>query len=97
MWVLFDQATPVLIRPFLVGHTVSTASREDGTGSETVSCSAPLKPRCLSAEPRHRKITIIVFGKQQWAELRPHVPLVVAAVNVARPGAYVELAIPEET
>jgi hypothetical protein len=28
MRVLFDQATPVLIRRFLTGHTVSTAAQE---------------------------------------------------------------------
>ena len=28
MRVLFDQATPVPIRPFLIGHGVSTAARE---------------------------------------------------------------------
>jgi hypothetical protein len=28
MRVLFDQATPVPIRPFLTGHTVSTAAHE---------------------------------------------------------------------
>jgi hypothetical protein len=28
MRVLFDQATPVPIRPFLIGHTVRTAAQE---------------------------------------------------------------------
>ncbi len=44
-----------------------------------------------------RKIAIIVLGKQQWPELRPHVQLVVAAVNSATPGAYVEVEIPERS
>jgi hypothetical protein len=33
-----------------------------------------------------RKIAIIVSGKQQWPELRPHVQLVVSAVSAATPG-----------
>jgi len=42
-----------------------------------------------------RKIAIIVLGKQQWPKVRPHVQLVVAAVNAATPGTYVEVEIPE--
>jgi len=41
-----------------------------------------------------RKIAIVVLGKQQWPELRPHVQLVVAAVNGAKPGTYTEIEIP---
>ena len=41
-----------------------------------------------------RKITIVLIGKQQWPDLKPHVQLVVAAVNVATPGSYVEVEIP---
>jgi hypothetical protein len=44
-----------------------------------------------------RKIAIIVVGKQQWPEVRPHVQLVVAAVNSATPGSYVEVDIPEDS
>jgi len=28
MWILFDQATPVPIRPYLEGHTVRTAAQQ---------------------------------------------------------------------
>jgi hypothetical protein len=46
-----------------------------------------------------RKITFIVLGQQQWPDLRPHVQLIVAAVNSAPPGSYTEVEIPgdEET
>jgi hypothetical protein len=43
-----------------------------------------------------RKIAIIVVGKQQSPEVRPHVKLVVAAINATRPGIYVEVEIPED-
>jgi hypothetical protein len=42
----------------------------------------------------NRKIAIIVLGKQQWPEVRPHVHLVVAAIDAAIPGTYVEIDIP---
>jgi hypothetical protein len=41
-----------------------------------------------------RKIAVIVLGKQQWPELRPHARLVLAAVIAAKPGSYIELEIP---
>jgi hypothetical protein len=44
----------------------------------------------------NRKIAIVVLGKPQWPEVRPHVHLVVAAVNAATPGTYVEVEIPED-
>jgi hypothetical protein len=107
MRVLFDQAAPVPIRPFLTGHTVSTAAHEgwerfqngellnaaEGAGFDVL--------LTTDKNMRHqqnlagRQIAIIVLGKQQWPELRAHVQLVVAAVNAATPGAYVEVEIPE--
>jgi len=44
-----------------------------------------------------RKIAIVVLGQQQWPHLRPHVQLVVEAVNAATPGSYLEINIPLES
>jgi hypothetical protein len=41
-----------------------------------------------------RKIAIVVLGRQQWPGLRPHIRLVIEAVNAATPGSYLELDIP---
>jgi hypothetical protein len=41
-----------------------------------------------------RKIAILVLGQQQWVLLRPHVQLVVDAVNAASPGSCIEVEIP---
>ena len=41
-----------------------------------------------------RKLAIIVIDKQQWPELRPHVQVVVDAVNAVEPGTYTEVSIP---
>jgi hypothetical protein len=43
-----------------------------------------------------RKIPIVVIGVQQWPQLRPYVHLVVAAVNAAMSGSYVEVEIPAD-
>jgi hypothetical protein len=41
-----------------------------------------------------RKIAIIVLGLQQWPKLRPHIQIIVDAVNGAESGSYTELEIP---
>ena len=41
-----------------------------------------------------RKISIITLGNAQWPVLRRYVDRVVAAVNEATPGSYVEVEIP---
>src|ERR1700730_2071068 len=108
MRILFDQATPVPIRFFLEGHTSALLRTKDGTVSKTASYSMPPKPLRLMCSLRltrtcaikqnlaDRKIAIIVLGKQRWPEVRPHVHLVVAAINAAKPGAYVEVEVPED-
>jgi len=99
MRVLFDQATPVPIRPFLTGHAVSTAAQEGWdrlrNGELLDAAEAAGFEVLITTDKNMRyqqnlaggKIAIIVLGKQQWPEVRPHVQLVVAAVNGAKPGA----------
>jgi len=41
-----------------------------------------------------RKIAVLVLGQQDWGLLRPHVQVVVDAVNAATPGSYTEVEIP---
>jgi hypothetical protein len=41
-----------------------------------------------------RKIAIVVLGRQQWPHLRPHIQLVIEAVNIAAPGSFAEVYIP---
>jgi len=41
-----------------------------------------------------RKIAFVVVGNQQWPTLRRYVDRVVAAVNAATPGSFVEVEIP---
>ena len=106
MRVLFDQATSVPIRPFLKGHAVSTAAREGWdklqNGDLLNAAEAAGFEVFLTTDKNiryqqnltRRKIAIVLVRKQQWPDLEPHVQLVVAAVNAAAPGSYVEVEIP---
>jgi hypothetical protein len=106
MRVLFDQATPVPIRSFLVGHAVRTAAQQEWDTLQngdllTVAEQAGFEVFLTTDKNlRHqqnmagRTIAVVVIGVQQWPALQPHVALVVAAVNAATPGSFTEVAIP---
>ncbi len=106
MRVLFDQATPVPIRPFLTGHAVSTAAHEGWdklqNGDLLNAAEAAGFEVFLTTDKNiryqqnltGRKIAIVLIRKQQWPDLKAHVQLVVTAVNAATPGSYVEVEIP---
>ena len=106
MRVLFDQATPVPIRTFLIGHTVRTAAQQhwdtlkngdllsaaEAAGFEVFLTTD--KNMRYQQNLAGRTIAVVVIGVQQWPALEPHVALVVAAVNVAMPGGFTEVDIP---
>ena len=106
MRILFDQATPVPIRPFLIGHSVRTAAQEGWdtlrNGDLLAAAEAAEFEVFLTTDKNMRyqqnlsgrRIAVIVLSKQQWPELRPHVHLVVAAVIAAIPGSFFEVEIP---
>ena len=96
MRVLFDQATPVPIRPYLKGHEVRTAAQQGWdrlngellvaaeTGGFDVLLTTDKNMR-YQQNLAGRKIAVVVLGLQQWPSLQPHVLLVVKAVNAAVP------------
>jgi hypothetical protein len=107
MLVLFDQGTPVPIRPFLREHTVQTAAQR---GWDTLKNGELLKAAedagfdVLVTPDKNiryqqnltvRKIAIVVLGNPQWPVLRLHVDRVVEAVSAAKPGSYTEVDIPD--
>ena len=106
MKILFDQATPVPIRHYLLGHFVRTAAQQgwdklrDGdllAVAEDAGFDLFLttdKNMGYQQNLTDRKIAIIVLGIQQWPRLRPHIQLVIDAVNAVQPGNYVEVNIP---
>lgn len=105
MRVLFDQATPVPIRPFLTGHIVSTAAHEGWdklqNGDLLNAAEAAGFEVFLTTDKNiryqqnltSREIAIVLIRKQQWPDLKAHVQLVVDAVNAATAGSYVEVEI----
>jgi len=107
MFALFDQGTPVPIRPFLKEHTVQTTAQrgwdklkngellkaaEDAGFDVLVT---PDKNIRYQQNLTVRTIALVVLGNPQWPILRMHVERVFAAVNAARPGSYTEVEIPE--
>jgi hypothetical protein len=103
MRVLFDQATPVPIRTYLKGHDVRTAAQQGWdtlkNGELLTAAEADGFDVLLTTDKNMRyqqnlvgrRIAVVVLGLQQWPSLRPHVQLVVEAVNGAVPGSYIEV------
>jgi hypothetical protein len=97
MRVLFDQATPLPIRPFLRGHEVHTAAQQGWdrlkNGELLAAAEADGFDVLLTTDKNMRyqqnlagrKIAVVVLGWQQWPSLRPHVRQIVEAVNAAVP------------
>src|ERR1035438_9416012 len=105
MLIIFDQATPVPIRPYLEGHTVRTAAEEGWDrlrNGDLLSAAEETGFDVLLTTDRNmryqqnisgRKISVVILSRQQWPQLQPHVHLVVSAVNAARPGSFAEVGI----
>jgi hypothetical protein len=103
MLILFDQGTPVPLRLFLKGHTVKTAAQQGWStlangdllrAAEAAGFDVFLttdKNLAFQQSPKDRKIAIVVLGNPQWPVARLHVQSIVAAVNAATPGSYVEV------
>ena len=92
MLIIFDQATPVPIRPYLERHSVRTAAQQGWdtlangdllTAAEEAGFDLLLttdKNMRYQQNLTGRRIVIVVLGQQQWPQLRPHIQRVVEAV-----------------
>ncbi len=108
MLIIFDQATPVPIRPYLKGHTVRTAAQQGwdrlGNGDLLTVAEQAGFDILLTADKNilyqqnlaGRKIAIIVRGRQQWPRLSPHIQRIIEAVGAATRGSYIEVALPHQ-
>jgi hypothetical protein len=108
MRIIFDQATPVPIRPYLELHIVRTAAQQGWDklrngdlldAAERAGFDLLLttdKNMRYQQNLTGRRIAIVVLGQQQWPQLRPHIQRVIDAVNRATPGSYTEVDIPLE-
>jgi hypothetical protein len=108
MRVLFDQATPVPIRPYLQGHDVRTAAQQGWDrlkNGELLAVAEAAGFDVLLTTDKNmryqqnlagRRIAVVVLGLQQWPDLRPHVQSIVEAIKTAVPGSYTEIDFPQE-
>ncbi len=102
MKVLFDQRTPVPLRPFLLGHDVATAYEMGWAGlkngellaiAETqfdglITTDQNLRyPQNLS----QRNLRILVLPTTSWPKLRRATAKVLTALNELPSGGYLEL------
>jgi hypothetical protein len=106
MRILFDQATPVPLRPYLADHLVRTAAEEGWDrlrNGDLLTAAEQAGFDMLLTTDRNmryqqniegRKIAVVILSRQQWPQLRPHVRLVVDAIETAAPGSYKEVEIP---
>ena len=106
MRILFDHGTPAPLQSFLTGHTVREAKAQGWdtfkngdllTAAEAAGFDVLVttdKNIRYQQSLTGRTVAIIVLGNAQWPVLRLHVALVVAAVNGATLGSYVEIDIP---
>jgi hypothetical protein len=109
MLILFDHVTPRGIARFLTGHTVTRAKDR---GWDTLSNGDLLAEGeragfdvFLTADKNiqsqqnlaGRRIAVVVLSTPQWPLVRLHTARIVAAVNAATPGSYVEVHIPYES
>jgi hypothetical protein len=101
MRILFDQGTPVNIKPYLPGHTIKTAYQQ---GWSTLSNGELLQAAesagfdlLLTTDQNlvyqqnltTRKIAIVALSKNRWSLIEPVLPQIIAAVNVATAGSYI--------
>ncbi len=106
MLVLFDQATPLPIRPYVKGHIVRTAFQQGWNKLKNGDLIAAAeragfdvfvttdKNIAYQQNLTERIIAIVVLGQQQWPRLQPFVQLVVDAVDAAGPSSFTEIEIP---
>jgi hypothetical protein len=107
MLILFDHGAPKGVARALRGHTVITAKSR---GWDRLTNGALLKVAEQAAVDllfttdqgiryqqnlTGRKIALVVLtGTTKWARVRLHLERIAAAVNMAAPGSYNEVAIP---
>ena len=108
MLILFDNGSLTPLRYALRGHiVVGTIERgwERTSNGELIAAAEAEGFDVLLTTDKNlryqqnltgRTIGFVVLGHQQWPVLRRYVERVVAAVNAATPGSYIEVDVPFE-
>ena len=107
MRVLFDHGTPAPLASFLKGHIVQKAK---DLGWDTLANGDLLRAAeqagfdiFLTTDKNlryqqnlgERRLAVVVLGNSAWPIVRRYTDRVVAAVESAKPGSYVEVEIPD--
>jgi hypothetical protein len=103
MLVLFDHSVPAPLSPHLIGHTI-TEARTRGWNTLTNGNLLSEAERAgfdvfVTADKNMqyqqnltgRKLAIVVLSTPQWPVVRLHIPEIVAAIDAATPGSFLEL------
>jgi hypothetical protein len=106
MRILFDKSAPYGLARHLKEHAIATAE-ERGWGrlengvllSEAEEAGFDVfftadKNLRYQQNLSGRKIALVVLGNSPWHLVRLHITEIVAAINTATPGSYVEVEIP---
>jgi hypothetical protein len=106
MHILFDQGVPRGLAASLQDHEVTEARRlrwERISNGELLKLAEGAGFDVLLTTDKNvryqqnlagRNISIVVLGNSPWWLVRQHLDEIVAAVNAATPGSYVEVEIP---
>jgi hypothetical protein len=106
MKILFDNGTPKPIARSLIGHEVAFARQigwHELENGELIQQAEDSGYQLLLSTDKNiryqqnlagRKIALVVLGNSQWPQVKMHLAAIVAAINSATPGSYVEVSIP---
>lgn len=106
MLVLFDQGVPLPLRRYLRAYNVRLAKQEGWenlVNGKLLAAAEDAGFDLLLTTHRNmsyqqnlagRRIAVRVLGMQQWPALRPHVSLVVKALEDVLPGTFAVIEIP---
>ena len=106
MLILFDNGTPRGLARVLVGHIVEEARLhgwEELANGELIEAAELAGFEVLVTTDKNiryqqnltgRNISLVVLGNSQWPMVKLVVEDIVGAINSARPGSYIEIAVP---
>jgi hypothetical protein len=106
MLILFDNGTPRGLARFLVGHSVEEPRMrgwEELSNGDLIDVAEQAGFEVLVTTDKNiryqqnlraRKIALVVLEHSQWPMVKLVAENIVAAVNAAKPGSYVEVDVP---
>jgi hypothetical protein len=106
MLILFDNGTPRGLARFLTGHSVEEARTrgwEELANGDLIDAAEQAGFQIMVTTDKNiryqqnleaRRIALVVLKHSQWPMVKLVAEEIVAAVNAAQPGSYVEVSVP---